>query len=178
MILLIHGGLQGAMDAERFWRTPGIVAGLEAAGHEVVAPDRLADAESWSDEAKWLLEFVSTSAPVTTVAGSNGCSVALRLAIDHPWAVSKLILCWPATPTDQEGSQSVRGVTDAELSRLAVPVVLIPSEPPSIHHQPRTVSALSRLIANVSIVTGSPESPSPLFAAQRAAFLETLLTNL
>jgi hypothetical protein len=31
-LFLVHGGLWDTMDAEHFWRTPGIVAGLESTG--------------------------------------------------------------------------------------------------------------------------------------------------
>jgi hypothetical protein len=31
-LFLVHGGLWDTMDAEHFWRTPGIVAGLESSG--------------------------------------------------------------------------------------------------------------------------------------------------
>ena len=40
-LLLIHGGLwEEGMDAARFWRQPGIAAGLERRGFDVFAPDR------------------------------------------------------------------------------------------------------------------------------------------
>jgi hypothetical protein len=34
MVLLVHGGLGEHMDAERFWRRPGILAGLQAASDQ------------------------------------------------------------------------------------------------------------------------------------------------
>jgi hypothetical protein len=40
-LLLIHGELwEEGMDAERFWRRPGIVARLKRAGFAVLAPGR------------------------------------------------------------------------------------------------------------------------------------------
>jgi hypothetical protein len=35
-VLLIHGGLWDTMDADGFWRTPGIVAGLDRLVAEMV----------------------------------------------------------------------------------------------------------------------------------------------
>ncbi len=39
-VVLIHGGLGEAMDANRFWIRPGVLEGLRAAGFDVTAPDR------------------------------------------------------------------------------------------------------------------------------------------
>lgn len=49
-VFLIHGGLWDSMDAERFWRTPGVVAGLESRGLSVLAPDHPPKADGWSAE--------------------------------------------------------------------------------------------------------------------------------
>jgi hypothetical protein len=38
-VLLVHGGLwEAGMDAERFWAAPGIIAGLQQRGFQVLAP--------------------------------------------------------------------------------------------------------------------------------------------
>jgi pimeloyl-ACP methyl ester carboxylesterase len=42
--------------------------------------------------------------PVDVVAGSNGCSLGLRLTLDHPDLVRTLVLCWPAAPHRREGA--------------------------------------------------------------------------
>lgn len=40
-VLLVHGGpWEAGMDAEWFWAAPGIVAGLQRRGLQVLAPDR------------------------------------------------------------------------------------------------------------------------------------------
>lgn len=177
MILLVHGGLDGEIDAQRFWRDPGIVEDLEAAGHNVLAPDRLANARSWADEGEWLRQFI-TGDPATVIAGSNGCSAALRLALDHPGVVGKLVLCWPATPTAGETPNAIRGVADSELETITHPVVIIPSEPPNFYHQGETVAQLRRLIPQAIVLLGTTESPRPDFAEHRPRFIETLLAAL
>jgi hypothetical protein len=53
-LFLVHGGLWDTMDAERFWRTPGIVAGLESSGLEVLAPDRPRMPSGWTQEVEEL----------------------------------------------------------------------------------------------------------------------------
>ena len=67
-LLLIHGGLWDDMDAERFWRLPGIVGGLERRGFIVIAPDRPRRAPPWAAEAEHLAKFLPGT-PVTVVAG-------------------------------------------------------------------------------------------------------------
>jgi hypothetical protein len=53
-VLLVQGGLWEPVDAERFWRRPGIVAGLRERGLRVLAPDRAVRATSWRAEADHL----------------------------------------------------------------------------------------------------------------------------
>src|SRR5215207_6095672 len=98
-MVLVHGGLWEDMDAERFWVRPGVVAGLAAAGVDVSAPDRWPRPDSWAAEVRHLLPLLPEDS-VTLVAGSNGCSVAARLAVDHPHRVLRLVLAWPATAGD------------------------------------------------------------------------------
>jgi pimeloyl-ACP methyl ester carboxylesterase len=40
----------------------------------------------------------AASERVHVVAGSNGCSTAVRLALEYPDQLRSLTLCWPATP--------------------------------------------------------------------------------
>lgn len=177
MILLVHGGIHGEMDAYRFWSAPGIVEDLVRAGYEVLAPDRLANATSWRQEADWLRQSLALDS-ATVVAGSNGCSAALRLTVDYPKVVEKLILCWPATPLAGETSDTVRGVADVELQGITVPVVIVPSDPPNVHHQSETVTRLKRLIAGAIVLPGSPEPPQPGFSEYRSRFIEGLTSVL
>lgn len=94
-LLLIHGRLwEDGMNADVFWRQPGIVAGLESRGFEVIAPDRRLRAPGWTAEASYLAPALP-GRPVTVLARSNGCSVAARLALDMPGAVARLIFAWP-----------------------------------------------------------------------------------
>ena len=70
-LLLIHGGLwEEGMDAARFWRQPGIAAGLERRGFDVFAPDRLYQAPDWTTEASHLARAIP-DAPLTVLAGWN-----------------------------------------------------------------------------------------------------------
>ena len=189
-ILLIHGGLWEPMDAERFWVRPGVVEGLTRRGHTVIAPDRLPYAPSWAAE----VEHVARGLPdgrFLVVGGSNGCSVAVRLALEHPERVARLILAWPVTTGDPEvdaatgehlraqgaseevvsqllDGQTIRGVTDAQLATLELSVLA--SVPENRIHQRRTVDAL--LKAGVVELEGCPEPPRPEFAAYRERFIE------
>ena len=107
-VLLIHGGLMDPMNGERFWITPGIADDLVERGYRVIIPDRRfhagqtiapLDSFTWDTDARDMgtaltaAEIPGRSAHV--VAGSNGCSTALRLALRHPERVRSLTLCWP-----------------------------------------------------------------------------------
>ena len=188
-VLLLHGGLFEAMDADRFWVRPGVADGLVEAGFDSVAPDRLSRPSSWIEEADHIASLV-TERPHAVVAGSNGCSVGARLAIDHPDLVSRLVLCWPATAGDPEvdllqaeagpllEGETLRGATDRELATLAVPVAIIPAEPANPFHQARTVAALCGLLPLAVVAEGFPETPRPEFRQRRRAFLKTLIRLL
>jgi pimeloyl-ACP methyl ester carboxylesterase len=176
-VVLIHGGLHEDMDAERFWVRPGIVAGLRERGLDVVAPDRLPAAPTWAAEVDHLLPLLP-SGPMVLVGASNGCPVAVRLVLALAQRVRGLALCWPATAGDSTvdealarrlGSdalligETLRGVSDAELASIAVPVAVVPSNPPNRVHQRSTVDALLRLLPSVQELPGCPESPHPDF---------------
>ncbi len=193
-LLLIHGGLwEAGMDAERFWATPGIVAGLQRRGFEVLAPNRPPRAPSWTAEADQLAPTLPDR-PVTLVAGSNGCSVAVRLALAQPDRLQRLLLAWPATAGDPVvdarvrsdlgefdacsqvidvllTGQSLRGVTDAELATLQMPIGVLPSVPENPVHQRHTVDALLRLVRHVEKLPGCPEPPRPEFPPHLERFL-------
>lgn len=187
-MVLVHGGLWEDMDAERFWVRPGVVAGLAAAGVEVVAPDRLPRPASWSDEVRHLGALLPER-PVTVVAGSNGCSVAARLAVADPHRVTRLVLAWPATagdpqadawtlrqgaPEEMLAGETLRGLLDAELAGLRMPVAVLPATAGPFH-QRRTADALLELIPGVTLLPGSPEPPRPDFTPDR---LVDALTSL
>ena len=184
-ILLVHGGLWEDMNADRFWIRPGVVAGLER-NFRVLAPDRQRMPD-WHAEARQLAAVLPPE-PVPVVAGSNGCSAAVRLALALPERVSRLVLAWPATagdPTvdararadlaaagasaemvrDLLAGETLRGVADRELAALAMPVGVVPSVPDNPEHQRRTVDALLRTVPGAVELPGCPESPRPGFSA-------------
>ncbi len=189
-LLLIHGGLAEDIGADQFWVRPGIVAALEAHGWKVVAPDRNTTPTSWSSAAAEMAELVAEAS--TVVAGSNGVSVALRLAIDRPELVSRLVLLWPATAGDDAvdrmvpssaghllAGETVRGVSDAELGCIEVPVALMATDVTNPFHRYRTVDRLMGLIAlAVCLDERFPESPRPEFAGRLDAFMAVLAHHL
>ena len=196
-LFLVHGGLWEAMDAADFWRTPGIVAGLEEAGLTVIAPDRPLQAGSWSQEIDELGALLPAE-PVTLVGASNGCSVAALLALTYPAAVGQLLLAWPATGGDAyvdertragllgrgaseevvngllEG-ETLRGVADQDLAGLGIPVAVLPSVPENPPHQRKTVDALLELIPGSRELPGSAEPPTPDFPPHRDALVATIV---
>jgi pimeloyl-ACP methyl ester carboxylesterase len=108
-VLLVHGGLFDPMDGRRFWMRPGVADAVVAAGHRVLIPDRRFGTgktrapfavHSWDVEAGDLRAVLDHGAVAAAhvVAGSNGCSAAIRLALTRPDRVRSLLLCWPATP--------------------------------------------------------------------------------
>jgi len=196
-LLLIHGGLwEEGMDAARFWRQPGIAAGLERRGFGVFAPDRLYQAPDWTTEASHLAQAIP-AAPLTVLAGSNGGSAAARLAVDFPGTVTRLLLAWPATAGDPAidtnerarlirlgatpevieallTGQTLRGLTDTELASLTLPVGILRSVPANPFHQWQTADALLRLLPQVTELPGCPESPRPEFPSCLEPFLDTV----
>lgn len=190
-VLLIHGGLYEPIGPDEFWHGPGVVAGLENAGLEVVAPVRLPAPISWIEEAEHLRSTLPPDrSRWSLVAGSNGCSVAVRITVDYEEMVNALVLCWPATagdpeidlleqaPVDMLGGETLRGVSDAELAGISVPVTIIPSQPPNRNHQAVTVDRLLSLIPGSIATRGFPESPRPEFVQHRDAFVATLISLL
>jgi pimeloyl-ACP methyl ester carboxylesterase len=197
-VVLIHGGLWEELDARRFWDEPGISTGLAAAGFAVAAPNRPRRPESWANEARDLIDSLPER-PAVIIAGSNGCSVAVRLAVEVPGLVRRLILAWPATAGDPLvdarirdrlisfgatdrvaddllAGSTLRGVTDAELAALTLPVAVIPSVPENPHHQRRTVDALLELLPRAEEVPGTPEPPRSDFAPYRDRLVASLIT--
>jgi pimeloyl-ACP methyl ester carboxylesterase len=199
-LLLVHGGLwEEGMNADRFWRQPGIVAGLEQRGFDVLAPDRRYRAPDWSAEASHLAAALP-GLPVTVVAGSNGCSAAARLALDFPGTVASLILAWPATANDPAvdahdrahlaglgapdqvistllGGQTLRGLTDKELAGLPVPVGVVPSALVNPFHQRHTVDAVLGLLPEAALWPACPESPRPEFPPYLESFISAVTAS-
>ncbi len=189
-VLLVHGGLWDPMDAERFWGTPGIAAGLTAAGLTVLAPDRPRHPTGWDVELEALGELLTNHAePLTIVGASNGCTVAARLTLVYPDLVERLVFAWPATAGDTEvdtltlagllgrgcapddagkllAGDTLRGTTDVDLIDLArIPVAVLPALLENPMHQRKTVDALLGLIAGSRELSGCPEPPRPAFSS-------------
>ena len=187
------------MNADRFWHKPGIAAGLERRGFEVLAPDRMPRPPHWTAEADHLLATMGDRPTAAVVAGSNGCSAAVRLALARPDLVPRLLLAWPATAGDPEVDElirlglaelgasagivdallvgdALRGAGDEELASITMPVGVLPSVPTNQFHQRRTVDALLRLLPNVVELPGCPEPPQRDFAQHTDRFLDAVAT--
>jgi pimeloyl-ACP methyl ester carboxylesterase len=189
-VLLIHGGLGDDIDADRFWVQPGIVGGLEALGAKVIAPNRNTTPSTWTEAANEVTALVDE--PVVVIAGSNGVSVGLRLAIDRPDLVSRLVLLWPATAGDRAvddalpatvahltAGDTVRGVTDDELRSMHVPVAVMATDPENQVHQHRTVDRLVELVPGaVRIAERFPEAPHPDFVPRLHHFIAVLRSHV
>jgi pimeloyl-ACP methyl ester carboxylesterase len=197
-VVLVHGGLWDAMDAEHFWRTTGIAAGLTSYGLTVVAPDRPKQPSGWDVEVAALGGLLENdSGPVTLVGASKGCMVAVLLALRYP--VDRLLLAWPATGGDAAvdargraglldrgctaevvdgllAGETLRGVKDAELAEVGrIPVAVVPSVPENPSHQRKTVDSLLRLIPGSRELPGCPEPPVPGFAPYLDSLVGTIV---
>jgi pimeloyl-ACP methyl ester carboxylesterase len=197
-VLLIHGGLWEDVSADWFWRRTGVIDALAAQGLTVIAPDRLRRATSWAAEAEHIAARPGLGdGPATVLGGSFGCAVAVRLALDFPALVERLVLAWPAALADQFtairvraglarlgapssvldallGTETLPSATDAELRMLAVPVGVVPSAPPNPLHPRTAVDSLLRLLPSSVELPGSPEPPQPEFAAARESFADAI----
>ncbi len=200
-VLLIHGGLwEDGMDADRFWAAPGISAGIAQEGCTVLAPDRLRRPPGWDAEVEHLVPALPGH-PCTVVAGSNGCSTAVRLALAFPDRIAKLLLARPATAKDPAvdsrvhagltglaateqnirallDGQTLRGVLDTQLATLTMPISVLPSVPENPFHQRQTVDRLRRLLPESEELPGCPEPPHPDFGPHLARFLASVTTVL
>ena len=196
-MLLIHGGLWDDTGADFFWRRTGIIDGLFERGLDVIAPERLRRATDWSAEARHIAGTTGDERGLTVVGGSFGCAAAVRLALDFPLVVGRLVLAWPAALADQFttvrmraglsrqgahggtldallGDTTLPGASDDELTELAIPVGIVPAVPPDPLHVRSTVDALLRLLPLATELPGCPEAPRPEFPPYREAFLDAV----
>jgi pimeloyl-ACP methyl ester carboxylesterase len=162
----------------------------------VLAPDRLRRPPDWEADVACLAPLLPDG-PVAVVAGSNGCTVAIRLALAYPERIATLLLAWPAVAGDAKVDQwqrggmtrqgasaatiggllageTLRGVTDAELGGLRLPVAVMPPPADNPFHKVRTFETLLRLIPGARPLPGFPETPRPEFAPQLTAFLDAV----
>ncbi len=198
-IVLVPGGLYDdpPMTGAEFWGASGVASAIARAGVEVVVHERPSTPRSWVEEAAALAETIDRSGHerVALVAGSNGCSAALRYVLDHPGRAARTMLCWPATAGDPVvdelariiisdthdadiaagllAGSPVRGVTPDELATLDHECVVYPSLPENKIHQRTTVIDLVEALPNAILVGGSPEPTDDAFAD----FLDTF-TNV
>ncbi|MDQ2713606.1 MAG: alpha/beta hydrolase [Chloroflexota bacterium] len=118
-VLLIHGGIFEPANGEQFWVQPGIAADLVAAGYRVLVPDRrfcggqtsaLFGAYTWDDEAADFAAVLRDAGAERAhiVAGSNGCSAAIRFGLREAARVRSLLLCWPAARDDDDAALFTR----------------------------------------------------------------------
>lgn len=186
-LILIPGGIWEPMTAQAFWTDPGVTGDLQEAGHAVGVVERITHPRSWHADAQHVAAQLPDG-PLTLIAGSNGCSVAAILAVALP-RVERLVLAWPATcgdpgndarltaatgDADLASGGILRGIADSDLTALALPVAVIPADPPNRSHQRGTVDALLTALDGAVELPGSPETPLPGFPRHRAAFAAAL----
>jgi hypothetical protein len=196
-LVLVHGGLWEDIDAERFWVRPGVVDGLRAAGCAVAAPDRAQRATSWDAEAEHLAGLLPAG-PLTIVAGSNGCSAAVALALSRPVLVERLLLAWPVRAGDpkldawqakelaDQGAdqdtidrlltgETLRGFTDDQLRAIAAPVGLLPPDQDDPFHRRDTVEALLKIAPGwIELEPGTPKPPRQEFPPHLGGFISAV----
>ena len=194
-LVLVPGGFYDdpPMTANDFWVGTGVAAALGRLGVEFTLHERPSEPRSWSEEADALAKTIRGAGydRAGIIAGSNGCSAALRLTIDHPELSARTMLCWPATAGDAVVDElariiiadthdaavaadlldgtPVRGVSVAALAALTGECVIYPSLPENTIHQRGTVFELLDAIPGSILVGGSPEPPDDAFAT----FVET-----
>jgi hypothetical protein len=200
-VLLVHGGLWEEIGADWFWRRTGVAGALDRRGVPVLAPDRLSRAADWAAEAEHLAGVLAAQGlagqALTVVAASFGCAAAVRLALDFPGSVRRLLLAWPASADGQFtairvrawlgrqgadgstvdallGAGALPGASDEELRRLHLPVAVVPALPPDPVHSRATVDALLRLLPSAAELPGCPEAPRPDFPPHLEAFAEAV----
>lgn len=183
------------MTPKEFWSDTGVLGELRAKHLTFLAPQRPAQPQSWAEEEQSLLAAIDDAGydRVALIGASNGCSVAVQLAISHPDRVARVMLAWPATRGDKVvdellriiitdetnehaakdllSGETLRGVTNAELAELDVPVVIYPSMPENQVHQRSTIMGLLAVINGAFLVGGSPEPPDDSFAEHLDAFI-------
>jgi pimeloyl-ACP methyl ester carboxylesterase len=114
-IVLVHGW-GGSFDAT--WRSSGFADLLQDAGLRVIAVDLLGhgnapkphDPESYSDLTERILDVLPDE-PVSAVGFSLGALTLLRLAIDHPGRIDRLVVAGI-------GRNAVESTDEASHSRL------------------------------------------------------------
>jgi pimeloyl-ACP methyl ester carboxylesterase len=156
---------------------------------------------SWDEEASHLAPEIEKLGSAHILAASNGCSAAARLAVRSPNRVRSLLFCWPATAGDphvdgqarghflaegctQEDADQMlsgeilRGMKERELARLAIPVGVMPANPPDLYHQRVTVDRLLATIPNAKGLDPFPHPFAPEFKKILAEFCKAIIEFL
>ncbi len=199
-IVLVHGGLYEGMTAKEFWEASGVLGELRGNHLDHLAPDRPAKPSSWDEEANALLTAVTEAGydNVALVAASNGCSAAVRFALANPDRVERLMLAWPATNGDSVidevmkviitedadaetaaailSGETLRGVTDAELGSLDLPVVVYPPLVENQAHQRSTLMSILATVPGSFMAGGGPDPTDADFADSLDGFI-TMVTE-
>ncbi|MGH1502397.1 MAG: alpha/beta fold hydrolase [Acidimicrobiales bacterium] len=185
-IVLVHGGLYDGGSAEEWWDASGVIDALASRRLPVMVHRRPAQPTRWADESAALAATLADAGPMpVVVAAADGCSAALRLAVDQPGRIARLVLAWPAVAGDpvrdellrvcaiEQGQAAVvddladggtvRGVADAELAALSVPVVLWPTFPENQFHPTSTITRLAEAVPQPIVIGGSPLPTLPAF---------------
>lgn len=199
-VVLVHGGLYDdpPMSSANFWVVTGVAGALSRSGVEVVLHERPTEPTSWMEESEALAATIKASGHerVALVAGSNGCSAAMRLVLDRPELVARTMLCWPATAGDPVVDElarviiadthddqvaadmldgfPIRGAAGDELADLEHEIVIYPSLPENKIHQRATVFELLDVIPDAILVGGSPEPTDDSFADFLEAYVSVL----
>lgn len=187
-LVLVHGGLYDGSTAEEWWGASGIVDALAARDLRVVVHRRPVAPSHWGDESAALAETVATAGPLpVVVAAADGCSAALRLAVDRPGLIARIVAAWPTIAGDavrdellracavEQGRADVvddltaggtlRGLGDDELRSLTRPLVVWPTFPENQFHPASTITRLADLLPQPIVIGGSPLPTTPDFAA-------------
>lgn len=194
-VVLVHGGLCDGTTSRAYWADTGVLGELRARHLRVLAPSRPIRPQSWEAESDALLAAIDDAGHerVALIGASNGCSAAVRMTIDHPDRVERLMLAWPATAgdpvvdellrviitdeVDEEAAdalldgETIRGVGDAELGGLELPVVVFPSLIENRVHQRRTLMGVLSTVPDAFMVAGSPEPDDAQFLEHRDTFV-------
>lgn len=188
--MLVPGGLydEPPVTADWFWVQTGVAPMLRRRNLEVLVHERPSKPTSWTEEAQALASAIEDVGHerVALIAGSNGCSAALRLMADRPELVGRTMLCWPATAghpvidglartiiadvhseavaAELLAGTPIRGVTADELGAVSGEIVIYPSMPESQAHQRSTITELLSTVPGIMLVGGSPEPFDDAFA--------------
>ena len=200
-VVLVPGGLydEPPVTAQWFWVETGVAPMLVRRKVDVLVHERPSEPVSWDEEADALITTIEASGHdrVALVAGSHGCSAAMRLMLNRPDLVARTMLCWPATAGnpvidglahtiisdvhDEASAQKLleghplRGISADELASITGEVVVYPSMPESQAHQRSTVTELLTTIPGVMMVGGSPEPFDDAFADFVEGFVDLVV---